>query len=178
MPGGFDAPAFLTARLTVEVSFSRRTSAAAAAAGGFINCFVFVPATSVVAAEGATDGTAVPAGCDATEGAGGAADAVALAAEAVAAVEAVVAEVTVVGSVVAEVRVRSVLSVAVVPVCVVSDVASVLVPVAEVSGVASDDDGFCWLDGLRPLPSERVCMGMLAAKLTVDGLEILENYLL
>lgn len=102
----------------------------------------------------------------------------ALAAEAVAAVEAVVAEVTVVGSVVAEVRVRSVLSVAVVPVCVVSDVASVLVPVAEVSGVASDDDGFCWLDGLRPLPSERVCMGMLAAKLTVDGLEILENYLL
>lgn len=145
-----------------------------------MNCFVFVPATSVVAAEGATDGTAVPAGCEATctlaasEGAGGAADAVALAAEAVAAVEAVVAEVTVVGSVVAEVRVRSVLSVAVVPVCVVSDVASVLVPVAEVSGVASDDDGFCWLDGLRPLPSERVT-GMLTARLTVGGLDTLQT---
>lgn len=54
----------------------------------------------------------------------------------------------------------------VVPVCVDS-VASVLVPVAEVSGVASDDDGFCSLDCLRPLPSARV-MGMM----TADGFEL------
>lgn len=141
------------------------------AVGGFISCFDFVPAVSVVAAEGVTEGATTPARCGAegalaTEeggtvaaGAGGA-----LAAEADAAVETLAAEVTVVGTVVAEVEVCSELSVAVVPVCVDSVVTSMLVPVAEVPEVASDDDGFCSLDGLRPLPLERVT-GMMSADL-------------